>query len=276
MGDNNGEMMWSCCNDEQTLFLLLYLAFGTLAFIFLRSDVAKPLRLAATFIHEMCHAVACWCTGGDVKAIQVYHNEGGVTQYSGGVRCIIIPAGYVGCSVAASIFVILSGGRRTATTAASLFTLALLTALCYSPNRTMVYLNLGYAVFMVTFIAIEWFVYTPILQFVILFFGVFLGIAAISDIQNDTILRSVQGSDSSACYQEVCPCCPPRCIGIQWILVAIFFQLFGCWCALVQMSNECEDLGWLQCFHLTTDWNFGDIFDIEEFRDKFDGFWHND
>lgn len=271
--DNDGDLQWTCCNDKQSLFILFYIAFSSIAFITLRTLVAKPLRLIAVFIHEMSHATAAWLTGGQVDAIQVYHDEGGVTHYSGGLRCCVIPAGYVGCGFWAMVFVILSGGRRTATFAAAVFTIALLVALCYTPNKTMVYLNLGYAVVMILFICIEWFLYTPILQFVILFFGIFVGIVAINDIHSDTILRSVQGSDSHACYKEVCPICPPRCIGLQWIFLAIFFQCFGIWIALVQMSNECEDLGWFECIHVTVDLDM-DWDGLNVFGD-FEGFWDN-
>jgi Peptidase M50B-like len=274
---SNHHLDWSCCNDGQSLFLLLYVAFLSLTFVLLQSVVvAKPLRLVCTFIHELSHAVACWLTGGEVAAIQVFHNEGGVTRYRGGWRCVIVPAGYVGCGFWAMVFVILSGGRRTATVAAAVFTAALLAALCYSPNQTMVLLNLGYAVLMIFFIVIEWFVYSPILQFVILFLGVFVGINAIADIHSDTILRNVEGSDSHACSAEVCPCCHPRCVGLQWITLAIFFQLFGIWIALVQMSTECAELGWFQCLNVSVelfDWN-RDGFEFFDFLRDLD-FWDN-
>jgi Peptidase M50B-like len=270
--NEQAEIPWTCCNDKQSLFLLLYIAFGSFSFIFLKSVFTKPLRLLTTFMHEFSHALACWATGGDVKAIQVYNNEGGVTHYAGGWRWAIIPAGYVGASITAMIFVIMSGGRKTATVAAILFVAALVASLCYSPNRTMVYLNLSYALIIVTCLLLEWFVFTPLLQFVILFLGVFAGIAAIADIHSDTVVRTVEGSDAYACYIEVCcRCCPPPCIGLQWIVMAIIFQVFGAWCALVQMSNECEDLGWFQCFHITVDWDLTDRWNW-----NFDGFWHND
>ena len=119
------------------------------------SLVLKPMRLITVFIHEMSHAVACWLTCGNVMQLQVYENEGGVTKYIGGCRCLIIPAGYVGASFFGMIFVILSGGRKTATFAAASFTFSLLFALCYSPNRVMVYLCLGYAVVTLSFIFVK-------------------------------------------------------------------------------------------------------------------------
>lgn len=271
MGNSNdGVEQWSCCNDEQTLFIVLYIAFAAITFALGYSLILKPMRLITVFLHEMSHAIACWITGGDVMQLQVYENEGGVTRYIGGTRCLIIPAGYIGASFLGMIFVILSGGRTTATVAASLFTFSLLLALCYSPNKTMVYLCLSYAVLTLSFIIVEWYYYTPILQFVILFYGVFTSMFAVADIYDDTVQRSVQGSDAYACSTEVFKCCTPQCIGVQWALIAIIFQLFAIWVALVEMSDECEDLGWFECIHLSVDLH---DFDLTERNWDFDGFW---
>jgi hypothetical protein len=269
MGDNDGSD-WSCCNDSQSLFILLYIAFAAVAFVLGHSLLLKPMRLITVFLHEMSHAVACWLTCGNVLQLEVYDNEGGVTRYIGGCRCLIIPAGYVGASFFAMIFVILSGGRRTATVAAAIFTFSLLLALCYSPNKVMVRLCLGYAVLTLSFIFIEWFYYTPILQFVTLWYGVFVGMFAISDIWEGTIVRTLEGSDAYACSHEVWPCCAPRVVGVQWVLVAIFFQIFGIWMALVQMSEECEDSAWFECINLSMP--FGD-FDWGADNFDWDGFW---
>jgi hypothetical protein len=274
-GSENGGY-WSCCNDTQTLFILLYIAFVALVLITWKTLLAKPMRLMAVFLHEYSHATACWLTGGDVKQLEVYDNEGGVTRYRGGCRCLIIPAGYVGCAMFAMVFVILSGGRRTATAAAIGFTIALLISLCYSPNRTMVYLNLAYAIVTIGLLVVEWKVYTPILQFAVLFLGVFTGIFAIADIYSDTIVRSVQGSDAYACYLEVCPCCLPRCVGLQWAMLAIVCQLFGIWIALVEMSDDCYNKGWLECLHLEVAWDEWDFdLDFLDFRDWDIKFFHN-
>jgi len=46
MGDSqDNEDAWSCCNDEQSVFLLLYIAFCALALITWKSLLAKPMRL---------------------------------------------------------------------------------------------------------------------------------------------------------------------------------------------------------------------------------------
>jgi hypothetical protein len=93
--------------------------------------VVKPMKLIAIFIHEMGHASSAWFTGGSVDKIEVYQNEGGVTNFRGGFRPCIIPAGYVGVAFWGGVFVALSGSRLTATIAASIFMFALLVCLRY-------------------------------------------------------------------------------------------------------------------------------------------------
>mmetsp|Transcript_20638 Transcript_20638/g.33208 ORF Transcript_20638/g.33208 Transcript_20638/m.33208 type:complete len:304 (+) Transcript_20638:127-1038(+) len=274
--DNGGnfEMLsWSCCNDQQTVFLLLYIAYVALAIIMWNSLLSKPIRLISVFIHEWCHAVACWLTCGDVRGIQVHHNEGGVTTFVGGCRFLIIPAGYIGCSLWSMLFVILSGGQISALIGCIAFTLSLLVTLFYSPNKVLVYLCLGYTILNVTVAILDYMWYSPLLQFLILYYGVTVGMFSIVDIHADTVVTEHKGSDAYACSQEVWPCCTSRCIGLQWVLLACFFQLIGIWLALVAMSQECQAISWMQCMDPSGDgWDFSDIFGGERSLD-FEGWW---
>ena len=235
--------------------------------------LSKPIRLIAVFIHEWCHAVACWLTCGDVRGIKVYQNEGGVTTFVGGCRSLIIPAGYVGCSLWSMMFVIFSGGRLTAFIGCIAFTCSLLVTLCYSPNKVLVYICLGYALLNVVVAILDYVWYSPLLQFLILYYGVTVGMFSIVDIHEDTVAREHQGSDAYACSKEVWPCCSSRCIGLQWVLMACFFQTIGIWTALVAMSQECQDISWMACMDPAGDgFDFLDMFGGERNLD-FEGWW---
>lgn len=253
-----GEDLSTCCNESQYAFIGLYVGFLLLCWLTWKTSFMKPMRLIAVFLHEISHAIACWITCGDVHKIEVYNNEGGVTHYVGGCRCLIIPAGYLGCSLWGMLFVVLSGGRRTATGAAAVFVAFLFISLCHSPNKVMVYLNLGWALVTMAFVYVEWYHFSPILNYVILLYGVFIGTFAIFDIYDDLCRRTVVGSDAYACY-EIMPCCLPKWVGLQWAIWALFFQIFGIWCALVLMSDECEDESWGGCVQQNV-LSFGGLF----------------
>jgi hypothetical protein len=121
-----------------------------------------------------------------------------------------------------------------------MFCLALMISLRYSPNKIMVFLNLGFLVVTVVFILVEFLVMNPFLQYLTLFYGVFIGSFSMYDIYDDLITRTVQGSDAHACHKLI-PCCLPRCVGVQFGLVALAFQALGLYLALVWISSTHPD-----------------------------------
>mmetsp|Transcript_4588 Transcript_4588/g.6775 ORF Transcript_4588/g.6775 Transcript_4588/m.6775 type:complete len:237 (+) Transcript_4588:68-778(+) len=226
-----------CCGDEEYLFMGLFGVYCAINLALWKTPLLKPMKLIAVFIHEMSHATACWMTGGEVDAIEVYNNEGGVTKYRGGKRCLIIPAGYIGCSIGGGAFVALSGDRIASTVSASIFVFSLCLSLKYSPNSVMTMLSLGFSLVTLLFIFIEWWVFSPILEYVTLYYGVTIGVFSIYDIYDDLITRTVDGSDAHACHKLI-PCCIPRCVGVQFALVALGFQALGVYLALVWRTSD--------------------------------------
>jgi len=224
-----------CCNNEQRTFLIVFACTIVINTVFWRTVLMKPMKLIGTFVHEMGHATACWMTGGDVKAIEVYANEGGVTKYVGGWRWFIIPAGYVGGSFWGAVMIVLSATRISATIIACFFILSMLVSLKFSPNKIMVALILGFTGVTVLALVVEYAVYHPIINYVVLYYGVTIGTFSCYDIYDDLITRTVDGSDAKAC-NELIPCCLPRCVGVQFVLVALAFQALGIYLDLVWMD----------------------------------------
>lgn len=84
---------------------------------------------------------------------------------------------------------------------------------------------------------IDWLVFDPLIQYITLFYGVFIGWYGIMDIWDDTISRTVEGSDAYACFQ-MWPCCMPRCVGVQFAILAICCQVGGLYFALVGLTGN--------------------------------------
>ena len=55
----------------------------------------------------------------------------------------------------------------------------------------------------------------------------------------DLVVRTAEGSDAVACSQEM-PCCRPRCVGAQFWLIAVVYQILGLYLALVWMITDNE------------------------------------
>jgi hypothetical protein len=62
-----------------------------------------PLQLFTTFIHEAGHSLAAILTGGRVDEFVVSLDSSGYARTAGGMRAIIIPAGYLGAAVFGSV-----------------------------------------------------------------------------------------------------------------------------------------------------------------------------
>mmetsp|Transcript_38841 Transcript_38841/g.87543 ORF Transcript_38841/g.87543 Transcript_38841/m.87543 type:complete len:283 (+) Transcript_38841:71-919(+) len=226
----------TCCGTNEIIFLSLTAGYLVAIYFLWNTIVMKPMKLIAVFVHEMGHATACWLTCGSVKGIEVYGNEGGVTKYVGGWRWFIIPAGYVGGSFWGGFFTVMSGNRWASLASACLFCAGMAVSMFFSPNKTMVFLNLGFIILTVGFILIDQFLLDPFLQFLTLFYGVFIGSFSIFDIYDDLITRTVEGSDAHACHKLI-PCCLPRCVGVQFMVVALAFQAGALYLALVWMGS---------------------------------------
>jgi hypothetical protein len=164
-------------------------------------------------------------------------------------------------------FVVMSGGRKTATAAAVVLVLCLLVSLCYSPNKTMIILVIFYSLATSTVIMIEWYLYTPLIHYVMLYFGVFMSFISVTDIWEHTVVRASPDSDAYALYEDYngCPCCFPRCVGFTWLISALLFQASAFILDYMLLSEECEDKGWFECIFDTRvdfhDWQWdGDLF----------------
>lgn len=57
------------------------------------------------------------------------------------------------------------------------------------------------------------------------------------DIYDDLITRTAEGSDAVACHNLI-PCCLPRCVGVQFWLVAFCFQVIGLYLGLVWLVSN--------------------------------------
>ena len=126
--------MLSCCNDEQTFFLVTFIFYLLAVRILWFSKIMKPFKLWTTFMHEFSHALAAWATCNKVTGIEVNENEGGLTHWKGPqkrMRCsshFVLPAGYLG-STAWGVAIILSCiGRLSAQVMGCILVAAL--ALC--------------------------------------------------------------------------------------------------------------------------------------------------
>lgn len=70
--------------------------------------LAYPLRLFTTIVHELAHGLAALLSGGDFVAFRIAPDGSGLAYTRGGLRALIIPAGYLGTALIGALLVRLS------------------------------------------------------------------------------------------------------------------------------------------------------------------------
>lgn len=76
--------------------MILPLILFAVAVYFWHSPLVAPIKYLTVFFHELSHGLAAVLTGGSIARIEVNANMGGVCWTSGGIRFIVITAGYLG------------------------------------------------------------------------------------------------------------------------------------------------------------------------------------
>jgi hypothetical protein len=76
-------------------FLLLCAIYLGLAFLW-NTVWAKPLKLFVVFLHEASHGLAALATGGSIREVKVFAEEGGLAETYGGHTFVVLSAGYLG------------------------------------------------------------------------------------------------------------------------------------------------------------------------------------
>lgn len=75
--------------------------------------LAYPFRLLTTLVHELSHGLAALLTGGAFVRFVVFADGSGLAYTAGGLRFLVIPAGYVGVAVAGAALIVLGRNPRT-------------------------------------------------------------------------------------------------------------------------------------------------------------------
>ncbi len=86
-------------------FLLSYVPF-----------IQIPFTWFMTFFHEISHGIGALCTGGSIHKIEIHLQGSGLCYTSGGIRFVVLNAGYIGAVLwGVVIFVMADGMSRKGT-----------------------------------------------------------------------------------------------------------------------------------------------------------------
>ena len=178
-----------------------------------------PLRLLVVFFHELSHGLAAALTGGRIVQIQLVAQEGGVCVTQGGIRFIILSAGYLGSLLwGGAILLIAARTRRDREACIALGALLLIVAVLWV--RPAISFGFGFALIIgLLLIAIGWKLSEGVCDFVLKLIGLTSILYVPLDIASDTLARSYLPSDARMLAEATGV--PTVIWGGLWILLAL-------------------------------------------------------
>ena len=190
-----------------------------------------PLKIFVVLLHEISHGVAAVLTGGEIVKIEINYNQSGVCYTRGGIRMIVLSAGYLGSMLWGGLILILAARTKYDRTISIVIGIIVgIITVFYIRNLYGIIFSLAFCAFM---ISLGKLMPMKVNDIVLKFIGITSSGYAIIDIKDDLISRTVVGSDA---YQmaEIIPL-PSVVWGIIWIIISIFAILY---CLKISAKGE--------------------------------------
>lgn len=185
--------------------------------------ILYPFELVSTVFHEFGHALMTLMTGGRVASIEINPNESGVTRFVGGMKCLILPAGYLGSSLAGAILLVLSFGEKSAKIAAGVTGIVLLATIYWAGTIFTAFS----VIFMIISLLLVYYYVPRYLSKLILFMGVMGSVVSLLSIVSHLITNKIDGSDAVEFARHCSILVPSTVYGVCWFVFA---------CALITFS----------------------------------------
>jgi hypothetical protein len=189
-------------------------------FVFFDHPVLWPLKVLVVLFHELSHAIATVLTGGEVEAISLSPNQGGLTLSRGGWPFVILNAGYVG-SLAWGV-ALLASARNPRVAAGTVVGLsALLFAVSLVYVRPLISFGMLFSLFAVAALAaISKWASAATQAMVLRGVGTFSILYALIDIRDD-VFRAGDGAVSDATMLAAATGIPAFVWGAVWLLAGL-------------------------------------------------------
>jgi hypothetical protein len=192
-----------------------------------------PLRLFVTYVHEAGHSLMALLTGGEIRGFLVSANGSGLAVTAGGIRALIIPAGYLGAAAFGSIlFYVVNRFPRLSETISLLLgaSMIVFTLLFARPDETgaplALILGVGFG-FVLVYMGLR-----ASEMFNLLVLNILAVITALNAVLDLYYLirfidasRGIVSNDAVAFSEQVMPILPPTLVAIIWAIMSL--AMFG-------------------------------------------------
>ncbi len=201
---------------------------GTLVAMFLAAlffwdyPFLYPIKLFVVLLHEVGHGLAAVLTGGHIEHIEINQNLGGVCWSSGGIRLLVLPAGYLGSMLFGGLILVsASRSRHDKLLSMALGGITLALVILFVRNLFGFLFGLGFGLALV---GAGRYLSPGFNDLLLKFLGLTSCLYAVIDIKEDLISRTVPGSDAYQMSRELF--LPPVFWGVLWMVAAITASAF--------------------------------------------------
>jgi hypothetical protein len=189
--------------------------------------VLYPIRVFVVLLHELGHGLAAVLTGGEIVKIAISPDLGGACWSRGGIRLLVLPAGYLGSMFFGGLILVAAARSRNDRWLAASLGLATVTlSLVFVRTLFGVAFGVGFGA---ALIAVARWLPAVVNDVLLKFLGLTSVLYAVVDIKEDLISRTVPGSDAYAMSRELF--LPPVFWGVLWIVIAVTAAAFFLWIA---------------------------------------------
>jgi hypothetical protein len=201
------------------------------------SFVLYPFRLFVTYVHEAGHGLAAILTGGQLNRFEVFANGAGLAYTSGGIRALVIPAGYLGTALFGAVVFYLTNRLRTPRSI-SIVLGGLLIVFSVLFGRTSPTAFLVGMVFGAALIISGWKANKTINVVILNVLAILTGLNAVLDVyflvSNSQVGIGSVPNDAVAFQREVIPLIPASVIALIWVGLALLLLGVATWYAIIR------------------------------------------
>ena len=192
---------------------LIYLLITVAIIAFWDSIFFYPIKIFVVYLHESSHALATILTGGQVRSISISPDESGYCESMGGIKWIIIPAGYIGSMIFGCLIFIFSM-KNVKVISYFLSICMLILTILFVKNTFGFIIGISFPI--ILFITYK--INIEINKYFVQIIGLICIIYSIIDIKDDLIMNTISGSDACAMSQYI-PL-PPFIWGLIWMIIS--------------------------------------------------------
>jgi hypothetical protein len=198
--------------------------------------ILYPVRLFVTFVHEAGHGLAAVLTGGQIHGLEVFPSGAGIATTSGGLRWVILPAGYLGAALfGALLFVAANRLHHPRVIAGALAAAVGFIAVAYTGFFSTAFLvGLGMAAALGV---LAWRAHDDLILIVLNWLAVVCALNAVFDLfsligNSDAGLGGVR-NDAAAFSALYAPFIPAAVWALLWAAIALVLMAWAVWVGVV-------------------------------------------